>query len=45
MLALGGIRTRWSRSAPALLLIDLYRAVFGDRPQPLLEAIKEWPGS
>jgi nicotinamidase-related amidase len=30
---------------PALLLIDLYRAVFGDRSQPLLEAIKAWPSS
>ncbi len=30
---------------PALVLIDLYRWVFGDRPQPLLEAMKEWPGS
>jgi nicotinamidase-related amidase len=30
---------------PALLLIDLYRWVFGDRPQPLMEAIDEWPGS
>ena len=30
---------------PALLLIDLYRWVFGDEPQPLLESIKEWPGS
>ncbi len=30
---------------PALLLIDLYRWVFGDRPQPLLEAAKTWPGS
>ncbi len=30
---------------PALLLIDLYRWVFGDRPQPLLEAITRWPGS
>jgi maleamate amidohydrolase len=30
---------------PALLLIDLYRWVFGDRPEPLLEAIKNWPGS
>ena len=30
---------------PALLMIDLYRWVFGDRPQPLLEAVKEWPGS
>jgi nicotinamidase-related amidase len=30
---------------PALLLIDLYRWVFGDRPEPLLDAIKAWPGS
>jgi nicotinamidase-related amidase len=30
---------------PALLLVDLYRWVFGDEPQPLLEAIKTWPGS
>jgi len=26
---------------PALLLIDLYRWVFGDKPEPLLEAINE----
>ena len=30
---------------PALLLIDLYRWVFGDKPEPILEAIKNWPGS
>lgn len=30
---------------PALLLVDLYRWVFGDRPEPLLEAVKTWPGS
>lgn len=30
---------------PALLLVDLYRAVFGDRPRPLLEAIQTWPAS
>ena len=30
---------------PALLLIDLYRWVFGDEPQPLLESIKTWPSS
>lgn len=30
---------------PALLLIDLYRAVFGDRPEPLMEAVKTWPSS
>jgi nicotinamidase-related amidase len=30
---------------PAVLLIDLYRWVFGDEPKPLLEAVKTWPGS
>jgi nicotinamidase-related amidase len=30
---------------PALVLIDLYRWVFGDKPQPILEAIKDWPGN
>lgn len=30
---------------PALLLVDLYRAVFGDKPEPLLEAVKTWPSS
>src|SRR5262249_59777330 len=30
---------------PALLLIDLYRWGFGDKPEPLLEAIKTWPSS
>ena len=32
-------------SRPALLLIDLYRWVFGDRPETLLEAVKTWPSS
>lgn len=32
-------------SKPALLLIDLYRAVFGDKPEPMLESIKLWPSS
>ena len=32
-------------SRPALLLVDLYRNVFGDHPEPLLEAIKTWPAS
>jgi maleamate amidohydrolase len=32
-------------SRPALLLIDLYRWVFGDKPEPVLEAINTWPGS
>jgi nicotinamidase-related amidase len=27
------------------LLVDLYREVFGDRPQPLLEALEDWPNS
>jgi nicotinamidase-related amidase len=30
---------------PALIMVDLYRWVFGDRPEPLLEAIRTWPGS
>lgn len=30
---------------PALLLIDLYRAVFGDKPEPLMDAIYIWPSS
>ena len=30
---------------PALLLVDMYRWVFGDEPEPLLEAVKKWPGS
>ena len=29
----------------ALLMIDLYRGAFGDRPQPLAEAMREWPWS
>jgi nicotinamidase-related amidase len=32
-------------SRPALLLIDLYYGVFGDAPEPLVEAIKTWPSS
>lgn len=30
---------------PGLLLIDMYRWVFGDEPEPLLDAVKRWPGS
>ena len=40
-----GARTVGFGEKPALLLIDLYRWVFGDKPEPLLEAIKNWPGS
>jgi nicotinamidase-related amidase len=32
-------------SRPALLFIDLYRWVFGDEPEPLLESVTRWPGS
>ena len=32
-------------SWPALIMVDFYRWVFGDEPQPLLEAVKTWPGS
>ena len=28
-----------------MLLVDLYRAVFGDKPEPLMLAIKTWPSS
>lgn len=35
---------RWGER-PALLYVDLYRWVFGDEPQPLMEAVKDWPGS
>ncbi|MDK3255395.1 isochorismatase family protein [Blastococcus capsensis] len=30
---------------PALLLVDCYRKVFGERPQPLAEAIGQFPSS
>jgi len=40
-----GARTVGFGQKPALLLIDLYRWVFGDKPEPILEAIKTWPGS
>jgi len=30
---------------PALLLIDLYRWVFGDQPEAVLDAVKTWPGT
>lgn len=30
---------------PVLLLVDLYRSVFGDEPEPLLQAIETWPSS
>lgn len=32
-------------SRPAVLSVDNYRKAVGDRPEPLLEAIKTWPGS
>lgn len=30
---------------PALILVDLYRAVYGDRPESLLDAMSRWPQS
>lgn len=30
---------------PAVLSVDNYRKAVGDRPEPLLESIKTWPGS
>lgn len=32
-------------SKPALLVIDDYYSVVGEKPEPLLESIKRWPGS
>jgi maleamate amidohydrolase len=32
-------------AGPALVLVDLYRAAFGDKPEPLLDAIRTWPAS
>jgi nicotinamidase-related amidase len=32
-------------SRPALILIDLYRGVYGDKPKPLLQATETWPSS
>jgi nicotinamidase-related amidase len=29
----------------ALVIVDMYRGVFGDEPEPLLESVKKWPGS
>jgi nicotinamidase-related amidase len=30
---------------PALLLVDLYRWVFGDSPEEITQAVNRWPGS
>ncbi|GHJ41521.1 cysteine hydrolase family protein [Streptomyces sp. TS71-3] len=30
---------------PALVLVDIYQRVFGDRPEPLLDALERWPSS
>jgi maleamate amidohydrolase len=29
----------------ALVIVDMYRGVFGDEPEHLMESIKKWPGS
>ena len=44
-LALTGRKPVGFGENPALLLVDLYRWVFGDDPDPLLEAVKTWPSS
>ena len=44
-LAMGAHRRLGFGKRPALLLVDLYRWVFGDKPEPLLDAIKTWPSS
>ena len=38
-------RRKGGGTRPALLMVDLYRWAFGDAPEPLLDAIKTWPGS
>ena len=42
-LALGAHGSVGFGARPALLLVDLYRWVFGDQPEPLLEQVKTWP--
>jgi len=44
-LAASGHKAKGFGERPALLMIDLYRWVFGDEPLPLLEAMKRWPAS
>ena len=44
-LAMRPSRRRGFGEKPALLRIDLYRWVFGDKPEPILEAMKKWPSS
>jgi maleamate amidohydrolase len=38
-------RRKGGGDRPVLILCDCYRAAFGDRPQPLLEALASWPAS
>jgi nicotinamidase-related amidase len=38
-------RRKGTGERPALVLVDLYRWAFGDKPEPLLESVKNWPGS
>ena len=28
---------------PALILVDLYKSVFGDKPEAMLQSVKKWP--
>lgn len=44
-LSIAGHRSLGYGEKPALLLVDLYRWVFGVRPEPLLQAVKKWPSS
>src|SRR3972149_7204946 len=44
-LAVKGRKTVGFGNKPALLLIGLYRWVFGEKPEHLLEAVKTWPSS
>lgn len=52
---LTGVEKQWLENRPrkpavigprsALLMIDLYRGGFGDKPEPLEESLKNWPWS
>lgn len=39
------VRRRGFGRVPVVLSVDNYRKALGDRPEPLLEGIKTWPGS
>ncbi|HEY3524187.1 MAG TPA: isochorismatase family protein [Candidatus Limnocylindrales bacterium] len=38
-------RRKGAGDRPVLIMCDLYRAAFGDRPLPLIESMERWPAS